>query len=151
MKPVRSTLSKPSHMIIRKYCAGDFPHIEKLWKDTGIYTLERGDTPEVIDRCNRLGGEFLVMEEPSSGQIVGTSWMTWDGRRIHLHHFAIRPSHQEQGWGKKLAMESMARARKKSCPVKLEVHDENSAAIKLYRSLGFVAFEDYHVYMKLEP
>lgn len=138
-------------MIIRNYRAEDFTHIEKLWKETGIYILERGDTPEVIERCNDLGGEFLVMEEPSTGHIVGTSWMSYDGRRIHLHHFAILPSHQGKGLGRKLAVESLKHARKRSCPVKLEVHDENRIASHLYRSLGFVAFEDYHVYMILEP
>lgn len=142
---------KPDQMTIRNYREGDFPTIENLWKDTGIYIRERGDTPEVIDRCNSLGGEFLVMKENSTGHIVGTSWMTYDGRRIHLHHFAIRPSHQGKGWGKILALESLQHARKRSCPVKLEVHDENRIAIHLYKSLGFVAFEDYHVYMILEP
>ena len=91
------------------------------------------------------------MEEPAGGQIVGTSWMTYDGRRLHLHHFAIRPSHQGKGLGKTLALESLEHARERSCPVKLEVHDENRVAVHLYKSLGFVAFEDYHVYMILEP
>jgi ribosomal protein S18 acetylase RimI-like enzyme len=138
-------------MIIRKYRAGDFPLIEQLWKVTGIYAQERGDTPESINRCNELGGAFLVMEEPGTGNVVGTSWMTYDGRRIHLHHFAISPSHQGKGLGKKLAGESLKHARERSCPVKLEVHDMNRAAIHLYKSFGFVPFENYHVYMNLNP
>lgn len=138
-------------MVIRQYREGDYPQIKQLWKDTGIYKAERGDTPEVIRRCIEQGGEFLVMEEPSGGRIVGTSWMTYDGRRLHLHHFAIRPSHQGKGLGKTLALESLKHARKRSCPVKLEVHDENRVAVHLYKSLGFAAFEDYHVYMILEP
>jgi hypothetical protein len=142
---------KPEGMIIRDYRAEDFPHVEKLWKETGIYAQERGDTPEAIERCNMQGGKLLVMEDPSNEKIVGTSWLTYDGRRIHLHHFAIRPSHQRKGLGKKLARESLKVARKKSCPVKLEVHDENIPAIRLYNKLGFDPFENYHVYMLLEP
>ncbi|HER07917.1 MAG TPA: GNAT family N-acetyltransferase [Bacteroides sp.] len=138
-------------MVIRQYREGDYPHIRQLWEDTGIYRADRGDTPAVIRRCNDQGGAFLVMEEQPGGRIVGTSWMTYDGRRLHLHHFAIRPSHQGKGLGKILALESLKHARKKSCPVKLEVHDENKVAIHLYESLGFVAFENYHVYMILEP
>lgn len=134
-------------MIIRDYREGDYPRIEELWKETGIYRADRGDTREVISRCNRQGGEFLVIEEPAGGRIVGTSWMTFDGRRIHLHHFAIHPSFQGMGWGRRLAEESLKHAGKLGCPVKLEVHDGNKAAIHLYESLGFVPFEDYHVYM----
>jgi hypothetical protein len=35
--------------------------------------------------------------------------------------------------------------------MKLEVHSRNKAAIHLYRSLGFEVFEDYDVYMILDP
>ncbi len=31
--------------------------------------------------------------------------------------------------------------------VKIEVHRENTAAIRLYKKLGFFAFEDYEIYM----
>ncbi len=151
MRPARYMSLKPEGMIIRDYRTEDFLHIETLWKKTGIYAQERGDTPGAIERCNMQGGKFLVMEDPSTGNIVGTSWMTYDGRRIHLHHFTILPSHQGKGLGKKLARESLKVARQRSCPVKLEVHDENIPAIRLYKKLGFVTFEDYHVYMLLEP
>ena len=29
--------------------------------------------------------------------------MTWDGRRIYLHHFGILPEYQRKGLGRKLA------------------------------------------------
>lgn len=138
-------------MVIRDYRPSDFPQIEQLWKETGIYTVERGDTHEIVRQCNLLGGKFLVMEEPESGVITGTSWMTYDGRRIHLHHFAIRPSHQRTGLGRILALESLKYAREKGCPAKLEVHRENLPALNLYKSLGFVEFENYEVFMIIDP
>jgi ribosomal protein S18 acetylase RimI-like enzyme len=134
-------------MIIRDYQSRDFPKIVPLWKDTGIYTMERGDTSEIIERCNAQGGKFLVMEDPEKGSIVATSWLTWDGRRVLMHHFAVLPSLQNQGYGRTLALESLAFAREKGSPVKLEVHRNNHSAINLYRSLGFEVFEDYDVYM----
>ena len=134
-------------MIIRNFKPADYPQVVSLWKETGIYTSERGDTPELILRCNDQGGKFLVMEEPSESRIVGTSWLTWDGRRVMLHHFAILPSLQGQGYGRQLALESLTFAREKKCPMKLEVHRDNLPAVQLYRSLGFVVFEDYDVYM----
>lgn len=138
-------------MIIREYRPEDFREVEKLWKETGIYNVERGDTAEIILRCNRAGGRFLVMEDPDSVRIAGTSWMTWDGRRIFLHHFAILPEYQGQGFGRTLALRSLEFAREKDCPVKLEVHRENTPAVSLYRSLGFEVFKDYEIYMNLDP
>ena len=94
-------------MIIRDYRPSDFTQVEALWKETGIYTLERGDTNEIIQRCNAQGGKFLVMEDAATEQVTGTSWMTSDGRRVYLHHFAISPSLQGKGLGRNLALESL--------------------------------------------
>ena len=138
-------------MVIRDYRPADFPSVEELWKETGIYTMERGDTPGIILRSNAAGGKFLVMEDPATGLLAGTSWMTWDGRRVFLHHFAIRTSLQGKGLGRALALRSLEFAKQKNCPVKLEVHRDNTPAVNLYRDLGFEVFEDYEVYMKLDP
>lgn len=138
-------------MRFRDFRSGDFPQVEHLWKETGIYTAERGDTAEMILGCNQAGGKFIVMEEKKSGRIAGTSWMTWDGRRLFLHHFAIRSDLQGQGFGRKLARVSLNFAREKNTPMKLEVHRDNIPAVNLYRSLGFKVFEDYEVYMLLDP
>jgi ribosomal protein S18 acetylase RimI-like enzyme len=102
-------------MHIREYRDKDFSKVEQLWKETGIYTLERGDTAGIIRKCNEQGGKFLVMEDPASGTIVGTSWMTWDGRRIFLHHFSIDPTLQGRGLGRRLALKSLEFAREKAC------------------------------------
>lgn len=134
-------------MRIRDYQPGDFPQIETLWKETGIYTLERGDTPEMIERSKAMGGRFLVMEDPGTGTIVATSWLTVDGRRLFLHHFAVLPAFQNQGLGRTLALKSLEIAREKGYPVKLEVHAENRPAVHLYESLGFKLFEGFNVYI----
>ena len=68
---------------------------------------ERGDNEEVIERCNVRGGRLLIMEDTESGKLIGSSWMTWDGRRIYLHHFGILPGFQRMGLGTKLARKSL--------------------------------------------
>ena len=138
-------------MVIRDYKPADFQQVEKLWKETGIFTMGRGDTHEIIQRCNSQGGKFLIIEEPDSRLIAGTSWMTYDGRRLHLHHFAVSPSHQGRGLGRMLALESLKFAEKKGCPLKLEVHRDNLIAVNLYKSLGFIKFEDYEIFMVTDP
>jgi ribosomal protein S18 acetylase RimI-like enzyme len=134
-------------MVIRRYLPEDFSRVEDLWKETGIYRAERGDTALIILDCITRGGEFLVMVEEESGRMTGTSWMTWDGRRVYLHHFAIHPDYQQKGHGRALALRSIEFARQRGCPVKLEVQGHNLRAVNLYKSLGFKVFEDYEVYI----
>jgi ribosomal protein S18 acetylase RimI-like enzyme len=134
-------------MIIRDYRQEDFLQVEKLWKESGVLRPERGDTPEIILRCNSQGGKFLILEDEINNRIVGTSWLTWDGRRVLMQYFALRPTLQGLGYGRKLALESLAFSRNKKAPLKLEVHRDNIPAIQLYRNLGFKVLEGYEVYM----
>lgn len=89
----------------------------------------------------------MILEDQPGQRIIGTSWLTWDGRRVMLHHFAILPSKQRLGHGRMLALESLKFAREKNSPMKLEVHQDNLPAVQLYRSLGFEVFEDFDVYI----
>ncbi len=134
-------------MIIRDYRKGDFEQVVALWKATGIFDPGRLDSEERILHCNALGGKFLVLEDPVSGTLAATSWMTYDGRRIHMHHFAVQPEWQGRGFGKMLAEASLKFAGSKGCPVKLEVHSANLPAIGLYKKFGFQPFKDYLVLM----
>ena len=133
-------------MIIRDYRHEDFPQIESLWKETGVYRPERGDTSDIIERCNARGGKFLIMEEEKSKTIIATSWLTWDGRRVLMQYFSVLPSLQGSGYGRELAMASLTFAREKKAPLKLEVHHSNSPAIQLYKNLGFKILDGYEVY-----
>jgi ribosomal protein S18 acetylase RimI-like enzyme len=135
-------------MLIRDYQSGDFPQVETLWKKTGIYRLDRGDTPEIIEMCNAMGGKFLLMEDPGQNLIFASSWLTFDGRRLHMHHFAVLPPYQNQGFGRDLAKESLSYAGQRGIPVKIEVHKDNPCALHLYQSLGFEPLQGFGVYIK---
>ncbi|MGC9342537.1 MAG: GNAT family N-acetyltransferase [Bacteroidales bacterium] len=136
----------------REFTRDDFPEIQKLWEITGMGSPERSDTADTILNCNKLGGYFIVMYLPEKNKIIGTSWMTWDGRRTYIHHFGIHPDYQGLGLGKILGWESLKYIRKIGSQVKLEVHKKNDIAKNLYQKLGFFAFTDYDIYMirKLE-
>lgn len=134
-------------MNIRDYHPDDYPAVFDLWKSLDMKPGERGDTPETIQQTLLMEGRLLVMEIPGVPGIIGTSWMTCDGRRIYLHHFGIRSSFQRKGYGMALAKASMEHIRKKKMQVKLEVHKDNIPAKKLYEKLGFFAFTDYDIYM----
>jgi ribosomal protein S18 acetylase RimI-like enzyme len=137
--------------IVRDYGEKDFGQVADLWAETGLQDPERADTAETIDECSRLGGKLLILEQENTGIIVGTSWMTYDGRRIHLHHFCIKPAFQNMGLGKWLTHESLHFAKRKAKQIKLEVHKSNAAAIDLYQSMGFKYLGDYDVYIHRNP
>ena len=133
--------------IIRDYSTGDYIQVYNLWKDTGLWNSERQDDEKSINDCLNIGGKFLVLTETSNNLIIGTSWMTFDGRRFYLHHFAIKPEYQGKGLGTLLAKSSLNFIRKSGYQVKLEVHKQNQSALHLYKKLGFFAFTDYEILM----
>ncbi len=137
----------PVELIIRDYRKGDFSQVEKLWIATGMGAKERADDERIIEKTLRQGGKLLILENTLNSEIIGTSWMTSDGRRIYLHHFGIRPDHQGKGYSKILLKESLNFARLTGLQIKLEVHNTNSKALSLYKKGGFKYLGDYEVYI----
>jgi ribosomal protein S18 acetylase RimI-like enzyme len=73
--------------------------------------------------------------------------MTFDGRRIHLHHFGILPRYQGKGLSKILLEASLKHVKEQGYQVKLEVHKTNEKAAGLYEQYGFRRLGDYDVYI----
>ena len=142
--------AKPEAMdpiTVRHYQRGDFPAIMKIWTATELSRPERGDDEAAVERSIAIGGVMLVMCEGPEEEIIGTSWMTYDGRRLHLHHFGITPHRQGRGLSHLLLDETLKEVKRKRCQVKLEVHRSNEKAIKLYMQGGFEYLGDYDVYI----
>ena len=136
-----------NNFIIREYQQGDFEGIAHLWDLTDMGNRWRGDDNKTIEDSINIGGKMLILEEKSTGKICGTSWMTFDGRRIHLHHFGILPEYQGKGLSKMLMQKSLKHVKEKGYQVKLEVNKSNLKAINLYKKSGFEYLGDYDVYI----
>jgi ribosomal protein S18 acetylase RimI-like enzyme len=136
---------------IRDFEEGDFENLIELWKATGIYDSIRNDTHQSIVDCRKIGGKMLLMFEKIAGKLIGSAWMTVDGRRIHLHHFCILPEFQNKGLGKLLGRASLHFVKETGLQLKVEVHKNNYKARKLYESFGLFAYTDYIIYMLREP
>jgi ribosomal protein S18 acetylase RimI-like enzyme len=135
-------------MKVRLYRRGDFPGIMEVWSATGLSRPERGDDEATIERSISIGGTMLVMYDPDdAGRITGTSWLTFDGRRLHLHHFGIEPAHQGKRFSALLLKESLRAVKEKGYQVKLEVHRTNEIAVSIYKKAGFEYLGDYDVYI----
>lgn len=135
--------------VTRDYQKKDYPAVLKVWKETGMGGAERGDDEAVIQRTIESGGKLIVLLLGKA--IIGTSWLTVDGRRIYLHHFGILPQWQGRGWSHILLRDSLEWARAQNMQIKLEVHQDNSAAVNLYRKSGFKYLGDYDVYIVRNP
>lgn len=135
-------------MKVRDYIKGDFPQVMALWEATGLSRPERGDDESMIEKSIEIGGRLLLLcDEESDGKVIGTSWLTFDGRRLYLHHFGILPPYQGRGLSAILLKESLRYVRDKGYQVKLEVHRTNSVALNLYRKYGFKYLGDYDVFI----
>jgi ribosomal-protein-alanine N-acetyltransferase len=132
---------------VRDYLDGDFEQIAYLWDLADMGNTKRGDNDKTIEQSIRIGGAMLILEEKGTGKICGTSWMTFDGRRMHLHHFGILPEYQGKGLSNILMAASLKFVKTRGYQVKLEVHKSNIKAINLYKKSGFEYLGDYDVYI----
>ena len=131
----------------REYRKGDYKGILELWERLDLGSPERGDDEFRIEESIRIGGCMILMVREESGKICGTSWLTYDGRRVLLSHFGILPDCQGQGLSKHLLRESLKFVKEKGVQVKLEVHNNNTKAINLYKNHGFAHLGEYSVYI----
>ncbi len=131
---------------VRDYQERDYPRVAAIWEQTGISTPGRGDTAALVRATLRHGGRLLLLEEKDGG-VIGTSWLTHDGRRLYLHHFAIAPGFQGRGLSKPLLRASLQVAKEVGLQIKLEVHQDNERAVNLYKNAGFQRLGDYDVYI----
>ncbi len=138
---------KKSDCQIRDYNVEDFDEVNKLWAATEMGGTERGDNNDVIQKTIKANGKLIILEIKITKEIIGTSWLTNDGRRVYLHHFGIKPIYQGKGLSKILLNESIAFAKSKGLQIKLEVHKKNSMAIGLYKTGGFNYLGDYKIYI----
>jgi len=129
--------------IIRDFKTDDYDALVGLWKELELGRPERGDDLQVIKKSLSLGGKLLIMEE--NNELIGTAWITNNGRRLYLHHMGVKRDQQRKGYGSQLMEEILKFAASRHMQIKLEVHNHNMAARKLYEKFGFGDLEGYRV------
>ena len=131
---------------LRDFREGDFASLSELWTVTGIGNPARGDTLDSVRRTLARGGLLFVLA--SGDRIVGSAWISDDGRRLYLHHMAVLPELQGRGLGKSLMEAAVSAARERRMQMKLEVSEANGGAIALYRKYGFETLEGYRTMIR---
>jgi ribosomal protein S18 acetylase RimI-like enzyme len=136
-----------SAFFIRDYIESDYPELIRLWESLDLGGAHRGDDEKVILHTIQLGGKLLLLINPDTDGIVGSCWLTVDGRRTYLHHFGIHSDFQGLGLATKLLDASLALAKTFGMQIKLEVHKNNVKALGLYKKAGFTYLGDYYVFI----
>jgi ribosomal protein S18 acetylase RimI-like enzyme len=86
-------------MKMRNYRDSDFPLLEHLLKDSGIY--ESYDNREVFKRKIKDDpGSIIVMEDDKS--VIGCVFLIYDAWNSSIFHLCIHPDYRDRGLGKKL-------------------------------------------------
>lgn len=136
---------------LRHYRAADYPQVKTIWEAAGWGEHSNSTEAAVTYKLLNSPGPFLVAE--TDGQVVGTAMVSWDGRWGWVNAVAVPPDYQRRGIARKLMAEvERVLADLGSHQVSLLVNNQNSAAMGLYRSLGYESF-DFITYLrkKLAP
>ncbi|MDD2332131.1 MAG: GNAT family N-acetyltransferase [Candidatus Cloacimonetes bacterium] len=123
-----------------------FSELCTLWQETGIANAARADSLESI-RHTLNNGAFLILAFEDDN-LLGSAWLTHDFRRIYVHHMAVTPNRQNQGIGRQILLEAASVSRELKLQLKLEVHEHNPSARKLYDSFGFVELIGYRTMVR---
>lgn len=135
--------------LIRDFTPEDYQALVELWKELDLGRPERGDDLSVINETLRLGGKLFLLEQKA--ELIGTAWVTNNGRRLYLHHMGIKKAFRGKGFGAMLMDEIIGHARAMKMQIKLEVHTENDKARRLYEKYGFEELEGYQVLINRKP
>ncbi len=133
--------------IVRDFRDEDYEQVMEVWIKTGLTRPERGDDLQVIHSTLQRGGRLFVLEDTMVHKVIGTSWITNDGRRLHLQYFGILPQYQGMGLSHLLIRASLSFAHQQGIQIKLEVHKDNIIAKNLYVKWGFKHLGPYEIYI----
>ena len=82
---------------------------------------------------------LLAKSEESSYQLKGYILVLLHKHSARIYSLAVSPEHQMRGIGRELIKESIKRVLKKGImTISLELRKDNSSALHLYESLGFI-------------
>lgn len=123
-------------LIIRECRRDDLPGLIDLWRRTGI-TLGLSETiPELVRLLDHNPTTCLVGEV--DGRLIGGVMGGFDGRRGIVHHLAVEPEFQGNGFGSALMREIDSRFRNMGV-VKYSFWIEkwNTGVIEFYKHTGY--------------
>lgn len=114
----------------------DYEQVYKLWKATDII-IKSSDQKEEIHRMLKRN-PYTCLVGFENNKIISVVLGGFDGRRGYVHHLAVKPEKQGQGFGKAMMDKLMKRFKElKVIKVHLFVEENNKEVKDFYRYIGF--------------
>ncbi|MHA2288408.1 MAG: GNAT family N-acetyltransferase [Promethearchaeota archaeon] len=128
-------------MKVEKFNIQDYNEVLELWIKAGI-GIGSSDTKEEISVIMDQNPElFLIGKEEE--KIVAVVIGAFDGRRGYVHHLAVDPKYQKEGYGKAIMNELIKRFQKKKVhKIHLFIEKQNNEVINFYSKLGWEIRDD---------
>lgn len=128
-------------MKIENFSPQFYEDVVDIWKKTGISVTSSDTKDELKLMLNRNPDLCLIakIDEKVIGVIMGG----FDGRRGYVHHLAIDPEYQKEGYGRLLMDELIERFKKKRVhKIHLFIEKHNEDVIAFYSKLGWEIRKD---------
>lgn len=121
---------------IRKATKDDLIAVKTI-EDNSFDWFERFPESLFLYYICKLKDDFFVLVEPS-GEIVGYTILVDTKQYAYIFSIAILPKNRNQGYAELLLKFLAARCTEKHIPkIRLDVRVDNTAAIELYKKLGY--------------
>ena len=128
-------------MEIETFTIDMYEEVVSLWKSTGL-TLGSSDTKDQIDRVLKRNPTLFLVGKKDN-KIISAVFGGFDGRRGFVHHLAVDIKYQNQGYGKQMMNELMAKFKDMDVhKVHLFIENQNKQVVHFYKKLGWHVRDD---------
>ena len=126
-----------------------YEQVYELWEICGI-TLGSSDTRDQVERVLNYSADLFFVGIKDN-KIIAVVIGAFDGRRGYVHHLAIDPKLQKEGYGRLMMEELHKRFKEKKIhKVHLFVEVDNEGVIEFYKRVGWHT-RDYLKMMSFVP
>ncbi len=120
----------------------DFKAMYALWEETGLSLLEIKAEKKLAKQIIELSPDTNFVAE-KNGQIIGTIFGAFNGRRGWIYHLAVHPYFQNKGLGSKLLSKAEKALKKEGVErILLGVSKKNLKVMPFYKKLGYLKADD---------
>ena len=128
-------------MKIQTFSMVFYDEVIQLWRNAGLGVSSSDSKGEVEKMLNRNPDLFLI--GILKDKVVAVVMGAFDGRRGYVHHLAIDPTYQRQGYGTKIMTKLNETFRQKGIhKIHLFIEKHNKEVIDFYKNLGWEIRED---------